>query len=72
MMICYHIVFFAQGVVNQVWRDKLNQHSDYLRATSIYPFYVVGAIMIYGVNLPGNYTDVGFMFFYPIYGSTVM
>lgn len=72
MMMCYHIVFFAQGLVNQQWRDKLNQHSDYLRSTAIYPFFVIGSIMMYGVNMPGNYTNVGFMFFYPIYGSTVM
>jgi len=71
-MMCYHIVFFAQGTVNQIWLDKLDQHSDYLRETAFYPFFVVGSIMVYGMNLPGNYTDVGFMFFYPIYGSTVM
>lgn len=28
--------------------------------------------MMYGINMPGNYTDVGFLFFYPIYGSTVV
>lgn len=72
MMCCYHTIFYGQGIVNEIWSSKLNQHSDYLRSTAIYPFFVIGSIMLYGINLPGNYTDVGFMFFYPIYGSTVM
>ena len=72
MMMCYHMIFFAQGIVNQTWRDKLNEHSDYLRSTILYPFFVIGSIMMYGVCLPGTYTDVGFIFFYPIYGTTVM
>lgn len=59
-------------MVNQIWREKLQQHSSQLSKTAAYPFYVVGAVMLYGINFPGNYNDVGYIFLYPIYGTPVM
>ena len=38
----------------------------------MYPFLIVGAVMVYGANIPGNYSEVGNIFFYPIYGGPVM
>lgn len=43
-----------------------------LSQTAIYPVFVVFSVMIYGANIPGNFTNVGFMFFYPIYGTVTM
>lgn len=37
-----------------------------------YPFFVFGSILLYGITLPGCYKDVGFVFFYPIYGHAVI
>ena len=72
-MCFYHSTFFAQGIVNQTWSKKLLQHSDHLRSTPLYPIFVVTSITCaYGINIPGNYTDVGFIFIYPIYSTTVM
>ena len=52
-----------------IWRDKLQQHANKLCKEPWYPFFIIGSVLIYGINLPGLYNDVGFVFFYPIYGG---
>ena len=58
--------------MNQIWRDKIHAHQSQLSKTALYPFFIVGSVLFYGVNFPGNYSDVGFVFLYPIYGTVVM
>tara|TARA_B110000285_G_scaffold227125_1_gene287909 strand:- start:203 stop:691 length:489 start_codon:yes stop_codon:yes gene_type:complete len=40
--------------------------------TGMYPIFIVGTVMLYGIFLPGNYSDVGYMYMYPIYDDTVI
>ena len=58
--------------MNQSWREQIQERTALLRQTHLYPFFVIGQVMLYGINIPGSYTDVGFIFFYPIYGNPIM
>ena len=71
MMVNYHTIFEAQGIVNQVWREKLKEQSDAYRATVWQPAIIYFTVFSYSIVLPGPWSDVGFVFFYPIYGSTI-
>lgn len=43
-----------------------------LKKTIVWPFYVVFSVFFFGLFQPGNYSDVGYMFFYPLYDDTVI
>ena len=69
-MINYHTIFEAQGAVNTVWRDKLKNHSDYYRNSAVNPFIIIGTLFAFSIVLPTSYSNIGFVFFYPIYDNT--
>ena len=71
MMVNYHSVFEAQGIVNQVWRDRLKEQSDAYRASVWQPAIIYFTVFAYSIVLPGPWSDTGFIFFYPIYSSTI-
>ena len=60
----------AQGIIWGIQADRISFEYDMIASTQIYPLSVVMAVMVYGFLLPGNHTDVGFVFFYPLYGDT--
>lgn len=72
MMVSYHAVFEAQGMCNAVWRAKQTAQTNYLRQTAWWPPIVVSTLSSLAVILPANKSNVGFVFFYPLYGSTAM
>ena len=60
----------AQGIIWGIQIDRISFEYDQIAKMPFYPLSVVMGVMIYGFLLPGNYTNVGFIFFYPIYGDT--
>jgi hypothetical protein len=72
MMLLYHSNFFAQGMVNQIWRSKLHAHSSEVAKSAMFPFLMIGSIAFYVMSMPGSYTNVGRRFFYPNYGDMIM
>ena len=60
----------AQGIIWGIQSDRISFEYDVLADLPIYPLSVVMGVMVYGFFLPGNYTNVGFIFMYPLYGDT--
>ena len=54
IMANYHSNFFAQGIVYQIWREKIQGHCSNYSKSALYPFFVVLSVLFYGVNFPGN------------------
>ena len=72
MMMNYHLTFMCQGIIYGTWQTKVNNRMRELSETIFWPFFIVFGVMIYGVNFPGTWKDVGYIFFYPIYDDTVI
>lgn len=72
MMLLYYVIFFAQGMVNQIWQEKLRNNANKVMKSSIYPFMVVGSIATYGLFIPGSTTLPGRVFNYPRYSDFLM
>ena len=60
----------AQGIVWGLQGDRISFEYEAIASHAFYPLSVVMGVMIYGFLMPGNHTDVGFIFFYPLYGDT--
>ena len=43
-----------------------------MRNSTFHPFFVGISFFVYGVLHPGNYTEVGYEFFFPIYGNIIL
>ena len=72
LQINFHIILTAQGVCNQLWTSQIQQETQNLRNSSFHPFFVGISFFLYGVLHPGNYTEVGYEFFFPIYGNIIL
>jgi hypothetical protein len=69
MMINYDAVFFSQGVVDMCyWKDMLKKRSE-LAETALAPCAVVFFILVYSITSPMVYSNMGHLFFYPLYAS---
>ena len=66
-MLNYHMIFFAQGIIFKVWQDQINVATLYIKSTVFIVFIVIANTCLYGLLLPGNKQDTGFLFVYPIY-----
>jgi hypothetical protein len=60
----------AGGVMYGVWSDKIKAAMSEIKKTAFYPFFVVLSFFFFGLFQPGNHSDVGYMFFYPLYDET--
>ena len=64
----YHLVFVAQGITNQVWRQKMKAESDYLRSTSLNPLIVLTfSFLLQEFLFPGWDIEIGAPYFFPLY-----
>ena len=71
-MICYDAVFFSQGVVDMCYWRKMLRARAAVGETSFAPVTVVLAILLYSITSPMNYSDMGHLFFYPLYTEYTM
>jgi hypothetical protein len=69
MMINYDAVFFSQGVIDALYFKQMQRTRSYLGKTPLAPIAVVLAILVYSLSSPQNYTNTGFLFFYPLYAD---
>lgn len=69
MMINYDAVFFSQGIVDQLYFKQMLRTRNQVANTAVAPFYVLFAILLYSLSSPQNYSDTGFLFFYPLYSD---
>ena len=60
----------AQGIVWGLQSDRISFEYDLFASSPFYPISVVMGVMIYGFLMPGNYTNVGYVYTYPLYGDT--
>jgi len=69
MMINYDAVFFSQGIVDQLYFKQMLRTRKQVANTAVAPFYILFAILLYSLSSPQNYSDTGFLFFYPLYSD---
>ena len=67
LMICYDAVFFSQGVIDMCYYRKMLRSRANWGKSSWAPLSVGLAIFLYALSSPMNYSNMGFLFFYPLY-----
>jgi hypothetical protein len=67
LMICYDAVFFSQGVVDMCYYRTMLRSRGKWAQSSWAPLSVGLAIFLYALSSPMNYSNMGFLFFYPLY-----
>jgi hypothetical protein len=66
-MINFDAVFFSQGVLDMCYFKQMLKSRSKAAQTSLAPISVGLAIFCYALFNPLNYTDMGHLFFYPLY-----
>ena len=69
MMINYDALFFSQGMVDQLYWKQMKRTRNRVAGTAWAPIMVLLAIFMYSITSPQNYTETGFLFFYPLYSD---
>ena len=69
LMINYDAVFFSQGVVDMCyWRSMIKSRKS-IADSAWCPVIIVGFIFVNSLTSPMNYSNMGHLFFYPLYTS---
>jgi len=63
----YHMLFFAQGILYNVWQEQLALATGKLKMTGFLPLWVMVNIFTYGLFVAGHHSNTGFYFVYPMY-----
>jgi len=69
MMVNYDAVFFSQGCCDQLYFKQMMRTRNKMGKMTWAPITVLAAILLYALSSPQNYTQVGFLFFYPLYND---
>lgn len=72
MMIMYHTNFMVGGFMYGIFEKRIREFMAAMAKTVFFPIFIIGCTMIYGIFLPGNHSDVGIIFSYPIYDNTLI
>lgn len=67
LMINYDALFFSQGVIDQCYWRKMVEARKEWGSTIIAPLTVLFVVFMYAITTPMNYTNLGHLFFYPLY-----
>ena len=67
VQMCFHTLFFAQGLFISTWKDCIHADLQHLRNSIANPIMIFGSLVLYGIYLPGNHSQVGSVYTYPIY-----
>jgi hypothetical protein len=69
LMICYDAIFFSQGCVDMCyWRRMVKARREW-GDTMLAPVSVIFFIFMYAITSPMNYSNMGHLFFYPLYSD---
>lgn len=67
LMINYDAIFFSQGVIDQCyWRKMVKARREW-GDTMLAPIILISFIFVYSITTPMNHSDMGHLFFYPLY-----
>ena len=69
MMVNYDAVFFSQGLVDQLYFKQMLRSRRKVAKTVWAPLALPIFIFMYALSCPQNYTQTGFLFFYPLYSD---
>jgi len=69
MMINYDAIFFSQGLLDQLYFRQMLRTRKKASNTVLAPMMVLSFILLYSLSSPANYTETGFLFFYPLYSD---
>jgi hypothetical protein len=67
MMHNYHMMFFAQGIIYNLWYDQIALATGQLKETAFFPIWIMINIFSYGIFMAGPHSNTGFYFVYPLY-----
>jgi len=69
LMINYDAVFFSQGVVDTLyWKQMMKKRTE-ISDTMLTPVVIVFFILFHSITSPMVYSNMGHLFFYPIYSQ---
>jgi len=68
-MINYDAIFFSQGVVDMCYFKQMLKKRGELADGVMAPVTIVAFILIYSLTCPMNYSNMGHLFFYPLYSD---
>lgn len=67
----YFVIFHTQGIFDQIYDDLSAIHvREELSKSLLAPLAIGIWFFLYSLTAPTNHSDVGFMFYYPIYFRT--
>ena len=66
-MVNFDAIFFSQGVVDMCYWKYMVKKRGELAESMMAPFAIVGFLFIYALTCPTNYSEMGHLFFYPLY-----
>jgi len=69
MMINYDAIFFSQGCVDQLYFKAMMRQRNKMGNTVWAPAIVCMGVLLYALSSPSNYSQTGFLFFYPLYSD---
>ena len=62
-----HTMFFAKGLLIHTWADVIHSDVKRVKETSLYIFLIVGSYALHGCLVPGNHSELGSVYMFPIY-----
>jgi len=62
-----HSMFFAKGLLIHTWADVIHSDVNRVKETSLYVFLVVASYAVHGCLVPGNHSELGSVYMFPIY-----
>ena len=69
LMINYDAIFFSQGVVDMCYWKEMSKKRSELGETMLAPISIVFFLFMYSITSPMNYSNMGHLFFYPLYSD---
>ena len=70
MLLTYHSIFYAQGMLTSIWFKILEEYLYKFTSHKFFPFFLMFFYLCFGFLQPANYSEVGFLYFYPLYDNT--
>ena len=70
MLLTYHSIFYAQGMLTSLWFKILEEYIQKFINHKFFPFFLIFFYLSFGFMQPANYSEVGFRYFYPLYDNT--
>jgi hypothetical protein len=69
LMINYDAIFFSQGVIDMCYWKPMTKKRASMGDSVMAPIAIVMFLFIYAMTSPMNYSNMGHLFFYPLYST---